>query len=381
MEASVIGRRLPKPDAIAKATGQAEFIDDFVLPGQLYGKILRSPYAHARIVNIDTTEALKLPGVKAVLTAKDIPGNRMGFGMDNEGLKKDKVRYIGDDVAAVAAVDEDTAIRALDLIKVDYEILPGVFDPFTAMEKGAPLVHEEKGTNISCSYKFVAGDAIAALAKADVVVTNRYELPFVTSCCMGTHGCLASFNADGNLTVRSTIQAPFIYKHELAEALEIPESKIRVIQPIISGAFGTRLDVYSYELACVTLAKKTGRPVKIVFTREEEFINSRNRQPMIIDLSTGADRTGRLVARVARVIADNGAYNSWGATTPVVGMTTVSSLYQVPNVLYEADIVYTNQPYSGAMRGYGNPQSTFAVESQMDELAEKLGMDPLDREK
>ncbi len=378
MDESVIGRRLPKPDALAKATGRAEYIDDLVQPQQLYGKILRSPFPHARIVNIDTTKALQLPGVKAVLTAKDIPGNRLGFGLDNEGLKKNKVRYIGDEVAAVAAIDEATAIEALEIIKVDYEILPAVFDPFKAMEEGAPLVHEGKKSNLSMRYNFVAGDPENALEKAEVVVTNRFELPFVTSGCMGTHGCLASFNADGNLTVWTVNQAPFLYQHELAEALGMSGSKIRVIQPTIGGGFGTRLDVYPYELACVMLAKKTGRPVKIVFTREEEFIASRNRQPMVIDLTTGADRAGRLVARAARVICDNGAYNSWGVTVPVVGMHAISSLYQVPNVRYQAENIYTNNPYSGSMRGYGNPQSTFAVETQMDELAEKLGMDPLE---
>ena len=377
MTRNVVGKAAPKYDALAKVTGQAQYIHDLNLPRMLVGKVLRSSLPHARILNIDVSRAKQLIGVKAVLTAADLPGHRIGFGNDNEVLKAQKVRCVGDEVAAIAAVDEATALEALSLIEVEYDPLPGVFDPLAAQATEAPLVHEERGNNVSLQYHFDAGNVTEALEQAAVVLENRFTLPFVTSAAMGTHGCAAHFS-NGNLTMWSVTQVPFLYQHELSQALGLPGNRIRVIQPAIGGGFGAKLDMYPYEAACAHLAKVSGQPVKIVFTREEEFQASRPRQPMIIDLITAADSEGRLLARKAKVICDNGAYNSWGSTTPFVGMQTVSSLYRVVNVSYDAEIIYTNNPYSGAMRGYGNPQHTFAVESHMDMLAAKLGMSPLE---
>ncbi|MHB1407097.1 MAG: xanthine dehydrogenase family protein molybdopterin-binding subunit [Desulfitobacteriaceae bacterium] len=377
MSRQVVGKAAPKYDAFAKVTGQAQYIHDLKLPRMLAGKILRSPVPHARILKIDTSAAEKLIGVKAILTARDLPGHRIGFGNDNEVLKAQKVRCIGDEIAAVAAVDEDTALEAVALIKVEFEPLPGVFDPVAALVVESALVHEEKGTNLSLEYHFAAGDVEAALTRAEVVLEDRFTVPFVTSAALGTHGCLAFFS-NGHLTMWTPTQVPFLYQHELSQALGLPGNRIRVIQPVIGGGFGAKLDMYPYEAACAHLSMVTGQPVKIIFTREEEFQASRPRQPMIIDLVTAADAGGRLLARKAKVICDNGAYNSWGSTTPFVGMQTISSLYQVANVSYDAEIIYTNNPYSGAMRGYGNPQHTFAVESHMDMLAAKLGMSPLE---
>lgn len=373
-----IGKRVPKRDALEKVTGSAVYVDDLKFPGMLYCRILRSPYPHARILHVDVSRAERLPGVRAVLTAQDTPGIKIGFGTDNLPLKGDKVRCIGDEVAAVAATDTDTAAEALALIRVEYEELPAVFDPEEAMRPGAPVVHDEKPDNVSLHYHFQAGDPDRALEHSAYVAEDRFRLHFVVPCSMETHGCVARYDGSGNLTVWTSTQIPFLYQKELADALGIPGDRVRVIQPVVGGGFGSRLEMYPFEPVVALLAQRTGRPVKMVYTREEGFVATRPRQPMIIDLKTGIDREGRLTARVARLILDNGAYNAWGATTPMVSMQTMTSLYRVPNSRFDAYVVYTNNPYSSSVRGYGNPQPTFAVESQMDILAEKAGLDPLE---
>jgi 4-hydroxybenzoyl-CoA reductase alpha subunit len=379
-EFSFVGQRVAKLDAPAKVTGQAVYGHDMKLPRMLYGKILRSKYAHARILSIDTSRAKALPGVKAVITAEDIPEVKIGWARDNPVLKSGKVRSIRDEIAAVAAVDEETAREALDLIEVEYEELPGVFDPEEAMKPGAPLIHAEAPNNIQEKMRqsYYHGDVHQGFEESDVVVEDRLRMPFVTHCCMGTCFCLASFSPSGDLTVWSSTQMPFLYQRDLSMALGIPAHKIRVIKAVIGGAFGSKLDMYPFEPICVFLARETGCPVRITFTREEEFIASPTRQPVICDVKSGAKKDGTLMAREVRMILDNGAYSSWGATTPLVMMETISSLYRVPNVKYDVVVAYTNNPYSGAMRGYGNPQATFVVESHMDVLAHELGMDPME---
>jgi 4-hydroxybenzoyl-CoA reductase alpha subunit len=375
-----VGQRVPKLDAAGKASGQVMYGHDMTLPRMLHGKILRSEHAHARIVSIDTALAKRLPGVRAVITAEDIPEIKIGWARDHPVLKAGKVRSVRDEVAAVAAIDEDTAQEALELIKVEYEELPGVFDPEEAMKPGAPVIHQEAPNNIveRMRQSYYHGHVDQGLAEADVVLEDRFKLPFVTHCCLGTCFCLASFSPTGHLTVWSSTQMPFLYQRDLSMALGIPATKIRVIKAVIGGAFGSKLDMYPFEPICVLLAQKTGCPVKITFTREEEFVASPTRQPVICDIKSGARKDGTLTARQVRMILDNGAYSSWGATTPLVMMLTVSSLYRVPNVKYDVTVVYTNNPYSGAMRGYGNPQATFVVESHIDMLAHELGMDPME---
>jgi xanthine dehydrogenase molybdenum-binding subunit len=377
---SFIGKRVPKLDAVDKVTGRAIYGHDMKLPRMLYGKILRSDRAHARILHIDTSRAIKLPGVKAVLTGDDIPDIRVGFAQDNPILKTGKVRSFRDEIAAVAAVDEDTAQEALELIKVEYEDLPAVFDPEEAMKPGAPLIHEKAEKNILSlmTQSYFHGDVEKGFAESDVVIEDRLKLTWVAHCCMGTCFCLASFDNAGNLTVWNSTQMPFMSQRELSTALKMPPDKIRVIKATIGGGFGSKLDTYPYEPICVLLAQRTGRPVRITFTREEEFIASPTRQPVICDIKAGAKKDGTLTARQVKMILDNGAYSSWGATTPLVMMQTISSLYRVPNVKYDVLVVYTNHPYAGAMRGYGNPQATFVVESSMDMLAHELGMDPME---
>ncbi|MDQ7779929.1 MAG: xanthine dehydrogenase family protein molybdopterin-binding subunit [Planctomycetota bacterium] len=374
-----IGKREPKLDAEAKSRGKAIYPQDIRLPNMLHGKILWSRYPHAKIVSIDSSRALALPGVKAVITALDLPALNCGFKKDNPPLKRDKVRSLRDEVAAVAAIDEDTAEEALDLIDVKYEELPAVFDPGEALKKGAPVIHEYAPDNlVQMKYDYQAGDVEAAKRESAHVVKDRFKLHYVTHTCLGTCCCVADWDTNGNLTMYSPTQVPFLYQKDLADVLGIAGSRIRVIQPVIGGGFGSKLDLYPYEIICAHLARITGQPVKITFTRQEEFFATPCRQPVIVDCETGVDKNGKLVYRDAHVLMDNGAYVSWGATIPYVMMNPFSSLYRVKNVRFKTTIVYTNNMYAGAFRGYGNLQGTFCVESQMDELAEKLGLDPLE---
>jgi CO/xanthine dehydrogenase Mo-binding subunit len=379
---SVVGKRIPKLDAVDKATGRIQYIQDIKLPGMLYGKILYSKYPHARIVKIDTSRARALPGVRAVLTGDDIPEIKMGVYKDNRPLKKGKVRSYRDEVAAVAAVSPQVAAEALNLIEVTYEALPGVFDPVEAMSAGAPLIHEEHQTNIlKMPWKLHYGDVEAAQKEAAYVARERFSTTWVTHCCMGTSGAIAEFDPHNNLTVYSNTQIPSLAQKDFLDALQImglEGKRVRVIKPCLGGGFGSKLDTYAYEYVAILLAYHTRRPVKIVFDRTEEFIATSTRQPTIIDISQGCDANGKLLFRDVSMILDNGAYTSWGATTPSVMMMPITTLYRVPNVRYEAKCVYTNNTYSQAMRGYGNPQATFAIESTMDMLAGAAGIDPIE---
>jgi len=375
----IIGKTVPKRDGAEKVTGRTRYLHDLVLPRLAHGKILRARYPHARIVRIDTSRARALPGVLAVLTGDDVEPQPFGFAKDQVALKRRKVRCIRDEVAAVAAETPEIAEGALALIDVEYEELAAVFDPRAALEPGAPLVHEELGTNAHhLQYQFTRGDVDRAFAEAAAVVEDTYTLNFVTPACLGTMVAIADWDAADTLTMWSTTQVPFLYQRDLAAALGITGDRVRVLQPPIGGNFGRGLDLYPIDVIAALLARRVRRPVKIEFDRVEEFIACPTREPCAIRLRTAADRDGRLLARAAHVMIDNGAYTSWGSTTPSVMLSTVAGLYRVPNVRFDTTIVYTNNPYSGSMRGYGNPESTFAVESQMDELAERLGIDPLE---
>ena len=379
---SSVGKRIPKRDAIDKVTGRANYIQDLKMPGMLYGKILRSKYPHARIVRIDTSKAKKLLGVRAVITAEDVPQIRYGFMKDQPVLKSGKVRSYRDEVAAVAAIAPEIAEEALDLITVEYEALPGVFDPLEAMKEDAPLVHEENKSNLlKLPWKLVAGDVEEARKSSAFVAEDEFEVTWVTHCCLGTEGILADFDLRNNLTVHRNTQIPSLAHRDFKDALKVmglPDSKVRIIKPTIGGGFGSKLDTYGFEYIAILLAYVTRKPVKIVKTREEEFRYTSTRQPAVMKIAQGCDKEGKLTFRDISMILDNGAYTSWGATTPSVMMMPISSLYKVPNVRYEAKCVYTNNTWSQAMRGYGNPQATFAIESNMDQLAEASSIDPLE---
>ncbi|HIC85699.1 MAG TPA: xanthine dehydrogenase family protein molybdopterin-binding subunit [Desulfobacterales bacterium] len=385
-EFSFIGTEAPRPDAPEKVAGRALYIHDIKRPGMLYGKIKYSEFAHARIKQIDTSKAERLPGVRAVITAYNTPEIRIGFIRDNFALKRDKVRQFRDEVAAVAAIDPEIAQEAVDLIEVEYEELPGVFTPEDALKEEAPLIHEtdsrgrpKKDNLVPVPWKFVSGNVEKAKEKAAFVVEESFETQRVSHCCMGTAGCIAEFDLQNNLTMITKTQIPFLAQNDFNQALAamgLKGKNTRVIVPTLGGAFGTGLDTHAYEYIAILLAYKTGRPVKIVLTREEEFVTLSPRQPTKTYIAQGCDKEGKLTFREVRMLLDNGAYTSWGATTPSVMMLPISSLYRVPNVYYETKIVYTNNTYAQAFRGYGNPQATWVIESNIDQLAEKAGIDP-----
>ena len=396
---SLIGRRIPKLDAPDKASGKTRYIHDIEVPGALHAKILRSTQVHARIVSIDTSAAKALPGVHAVITAADVPWQQpIGVAKDHLPLKTDRVRSLRDEIAAVAADSEAIAEAALRLIRVTYEPLPVVATAEQALAPGAPLIHPEphgpgpgpqlkqpgapvafagKPDNIAMTFEYAQGDVAQGEAESEVVVEDAFGLHYVTHCCMGVSGVIADFDPAGNLLLYSNTQVPFLHKREFAELLGIDPGRIRIIQPPIGGGFGSKLDIYPFEPIAIFLAKITQRPVKLVFTREEEFVASPTRQPVLLKLRSGCRRDGALTFRSVETVHDNGAYTSWGATTPFVMMQTVSSLYRVPHCKYLTRAVYTNNPYAGSFRGYGNLQATFAVEAHMDKLAEAVGMDGL----
>jgi len=379
MDFSVIGRGTPKKDGAEKVTGRTRFLHDLELPRMAHGTILRAQFPHARVAAIDASRARRLPGVVAVITGEDVTQHPFGFAKDQLALKRGKVRCIRDEVAAVAAETPTIAQEALELIDVEYEELPAVFDPRAALADGAPRVHDELGTNAApLRYQFAHGDVDAAFASAAAVVEGEYRLNYVTPACLGTMVAIADWDAEDRLTMWSTTQVPFLYQRDLAAALGIGGDRVRVLQPPVGGNFGRGLDLYPIDIVAALLARAARRPVKIEFARVEEFIACPTREPCTIRLRTAADADGRLLARDAHVTIDNGAYVSWGSTTPYVMLATVAGLYRCPSVHFDTTIAYTNNPYSGSMRGYGNLESTFAVESQMDELADRLGLDRLE---
>jgi xanthine dehydrogenase molybdenum-binding subunit len=374
----VIGTRVPKLDALEKVTGAVRYLPDLEVPGMVWGKILRTTEPHARIRRIDTRKAETLPGVLGVVTGYNVEQRPFGYARDHLALKRDLVRCIRDEVAAVAAETEAAAAEACRLIEVEYEPLPAVFDPVEALRPDAPQIHAQfPGNLVNFSYRFQAGDVERAFREADAVVEGTYGLQYVTTACLGTMAAIASWDPRGHLTMWSTTQIPFLYQRDLADALGVSGDRIRVIQPPVGGNFGRGLDLYPIDIIAALLARHVQRPVKIVFDREEEFLASPTREPCRFTLRTAARADGTLLARDARVVIDNGAYVSWGSTTPYVMMTTLAGFYRCPNIRFDTAIVYTNNVYSGSMRGYGNLESTFAIEAQMDDLAAALGLDRL----
>ncbi|MEK6752033.1 MAG: xanthine dehydrogenase family protein molybdopterin-binding subunit [Chloroflexota bacterium] len=377
--AQIIGQRVPKMDASAKATGKATYGHDVRLPGMLHGRILYSRYPHAKIVNIDISRAKNLRGVKCVLTSADNPSHLFGYGKDNRPFKA-IARSLRDEIAGVVAIDPDIAEEALELITVEYEPLPAIFSPKGALAEGAPLIHPERKSqsNMFHSYRYAHGELEQGERESDVVIEASYTVPYVTHACMETSVVVAQFDLRDHLTLWSTTQIPFLLQRDLSEALGISGSQIRIIQTAVGGAFGRGLDIYPYEPIAALMARKVGQPVRLAFSRHEEFTAGPARQPVEVKVRAGAKSDGTLTFRDVFCMLDVGAYISWGSVTPLVMMETTASLYQVPHVRFQADCVYTNNLITGAMRGYGNPQSTFFVETIMDRLAEALRMDPVE---
>ncbi len=372
---SPIGQRIPKLDAPDKVMGRTIYGHDVRLPGMLHGGILYSRHPHAKVLNIDTSKAERVPGVKAVLTAADNPPTKFGYGKDNTPFKGDLVRSLRDEVAGVVAVDADIAEEALRLIEVEYKPLPPLFTIAEALAPEAPLIHPERDSNLFITYNYNHGDIQAGEAESDVIVEASYKLPYVNPSCMEPSVVVAHFDQRTHLTMWSVTQIPFLLQRDLSEALGIPGSQIRIIQTAIGGAFGRGLDIYPFEPIAALMARKTGQPVRLSFSRREEFTAGPARQPAEATIRAGASQDGKLTFRDVSVMLDLGAYVSWGSVTPLVMMETAASLYEVPHVRFKADCVYTNNLVTGAVRGYGNPQSTFFTETIMDRLAEALNMD------
>jgi 4-hydroxybenzoyl-CoA reductase subunit alpha len=381
---SIIGKSIAMVDAAGKTTGAGKYTDDITLPGTLVGKILHSPHPHARIKHIDTSRAKALDGVVAVITGEDAP-NRYGIlpvGHDETALAVDKVLYVGDNVACVAAISEEIAERGLELIDVDYELLPAYFDPEESMKAEADLIHENRPHNIEKDYHHVFGDPEQALAQAAYVHEARYMANEVTHAAMEPHSTLANFALDphtgelGRLTVWSSTQVPYYLQHKLSLVLEMPMSQIRVIKPLVGGGFGGKSEVIPLEIIAAVAARAAKAPVKITYTREEVFWAHRGRPRTIIELKTGLKNDGRITAVACKVIQDGGAYCSYGVVTILYSGALLGALYDIPNIRYDGYRVLTNKPACGAMRGHGTVNVRFAFESQMDEIAAKLNLDP-----
>jgi 4-hydroxybenzoyl-CoA reductase subunit alpha len=383
---SVIGKPTAMVDAAGKTTGAGKYADDLSLPGMLIGKVLHSPYPHARLKHIDTSRAEELEGVVAVVTGKDAP-NAYGIlpvGHDEHAMATDKVRYVGDNIACVVVVDEATAEKALELIDIDYEVLPAYFDPEDSMKAQSNFIHDNKPQNIEKDYHHVFGDPDKALAEAAHVCEARFIANEVTHAAMEPHSTLASFEIDphtgkpGRLTVWSSTQVPYYLQHKLSLVLEMPMSQIRVIKPLVGGGFGGKSEVIPLEITAAVAARAAKAPVKITYTREEVFFAHRGRPRTIIDLKTGVDKEGHITGVKAKVIQDGGGYCSYGVVTILYSGALLGALYDIPNIQYDGYRVLTNKPVCGAMRGHGTVNVRFAFESQLDELAAKLNMDPAD---
>ena len=379
-ELNVVGTRVPMLDAAEKVKGTAQFTDDLVLSGMLHGKVLRSPLPHAKILNIDTSRAEKLPGVKGVVTGRDIPDRMYGIvpmAKDEHALAREKVRYIGDDVAAVCAIDPEIAEEALELITVDYEELPAVFDPLEAAKEGAPVIHEGVKNNTSFFIKKEFGDVEKALAECDDVFEHSFYSQAVNHAPLEPHAALAQYDPlNGQLTVWSSTQIPFFLRRNLSNTLQLAESKVRIIKPKVGGGFGQKIDMFAKDFCAAWFAIHLGKPVKFVYEREEIFISTRQRHPMYITVKTGVKKDGTILAQKFQAVADGGAYNSTAPTMIALSCFFLMIPYRVPNLIYEGSHVYTNKPVGGAMRGHGIPQARFAVERQLDIIADRIGVDP-----
>ncbi len=382
----VIGARGRKADSIQKATGEAIYTDDIQLPRMAHGKILRSPHAHARILSIDTSAASALPGVFAVMTGADLPTAYciIPWTPDETALAVGKVRYIGEGVAAVAAVDEETANRAILAIKVEYEPLPIVKDAEAAIAPGAPLVHELdwKGRpwadNVCKEVDLRFGDVEAGFASADAIVEDRWFYEGSTHAAIEPHCAIGQWSADNKLTVWSATQVSHYLHRELAKVLGVGTEDVRVIQPVVGGAFGGKSEPFDLEFCVAVLAKKAGRPVKILYTREEVFYAHRGRHPMDMAFRVGGTKDGRITAVESDILIDGGAYHSFGLVTTYYAGQLLTGPVGFESYHFRSRRVYTNKPCCGPKRGHGSVQPRFAFECAIDELAERLELDPIE---
>ncbi|MBI3063733.1 MAG: molybdopterin-dependent oxidoreductase [Deltaproteobacteria bacterium] len=377
---SVVGQRVQRIEGFEKVTGDSKFIADIFLPGMLVGKVLRSPFPHARIRHIDISKAERLPGVRAVVTAEDTIKRPWGaFFADQYILSVGKARYVGEEVAAVAAIDPDIAEEAIDLIEIDWEPLPGVFDAEEAMKDGAPLVHDDKPNNIAMTLDIERGNIAQAFAESDVIVEDTFQSMPQWHCSIETIGSVAEYAPSGKYTIYMNTQTLFNARYRIAAALGVPETDARIIQSAVGGGFGGKSCDDNNALVAAVLARKARKPVKLINTREEEFLaGCRPRVFMKINVKLGFKKDGRIRAKHIKVIADNGAYSAKAPAITGVAAMRHDTCYKYTDVKTEAKLVYTNKVPTGAFRGFGNPSAEWAVEQAIDLGAHELGIDPIE---
>jgi len=389
---AVVNKPEQKVDAVKLSKGRAVFADDMEMPGMLYGGLLTSPHAHARIVSIDASRARALPGVHAVLTHEDVPRVIYASGgqsypnphpYDQVSLDN-KVRHVGDRVAIIAAETPELVQQALELIDVQYEALPAVLDPLEAMAEGAPVIHDEADAvgihdaahNVAVNIHVDYGDVDQALAGAHVVHESEYRVHQVQQGSIEPHVVLTWWDEDDRLVIRTSTQVPFHVRRMVAPLIGLPVRRIRVVKPRIGGGFGGKQEMLLEDL-CAHLTLATGRPVRFEYTRGQEFTSARTRHPQILRFRSGVDKDGKLVGIDLHIVGDAGAYGTHGLTVQMVSGFRGLSTYWLPAARFDCQVVYTNKPVPGAFRGYGAPQALFGLELHMEELAERIGMDPV----
>ena len=376
MTYDVVGKRLARHDAELQVTGRSQYTDDISRPGMLHAKALRSAHAHARILRIDTSAAEKLAGVKAVITAKDIPHNLFGLShQDQPVLAADKVRCCGDAVAAVAATSREAAEEAIALIAVDYEPLPGVFDPVEAMRPDAPKVHGDN--NVIVHVPIRHNDVAQGFRESDVIFEEKITTQMVEHAPIEPHAAVAEVSPEGDVVVTTANQRPFESAYDVSKVLKVPMHTLRLICPAVGGGFGGKSEI-TVEPFAALLALKTGKPVKMVYSREDEFVASTVRHPYVTTYKSGLKKDGTLVARQVEIVSDCGAYVSFGEATLIKASVHAAGPYRIRHVSVDGYLVYTNNPVGGAMRGFGVTQLGFAYEVHMDTIAAGMGIDPLE---
>jgi CO/xanthine dehydrogenase Mo-binding subunit len=385
-----VGKSVPRIDIFEKVTGTATFADDMQFgPGLHYGRLVRSPHAHALIKRLDATKARKVPGVKAVVTGADVPTNIGLYLIDRPIFARECVRYVGEPVAGVVATSEEIAQEAAQLVEVDYEELPAVFDPEQGAQPDAPLLHPDlgkyevanfifpqPGTNISEHFKLRKGDVEAAWPQCTAIVEGTFRLPQIQHVPIEPHVAVGLWESSGQVTLWTCSQSPFAQRDLIAQSLGIPHGNLRVVSPYVGGGFGGKAGI-SMEVCAVVMARAVkGHPVKLRMTREEEFIGTSVRQSLVAHTKIGCDAQGQLLAMETKYYFGGGAYNDYGVNIARAAGYSCTGPYLIPNVKGDSYCVYTNQPIGSAMRGFGMPEIHWGIEQIMDQLAEKIGLDP-----
>ena len=391
-ESGLIGKSVQRTEIADKVTGSAVFVDDIQFgPNLLHSRLVRSPYPHALIKKINTKKALELPGVRAVVTGKDLSARLGLYLIDRPIFAADRVRYYGEPVAGVVAISEDIAVEAAKLIEIDYEVLPAIYDPVEAAQPDAPLLHPDlgdytvanfifpkPGTNISEHFKIRKGDVDSIWDQCAAISEETYRLPPIEHVPIETHTSIALSEKSGQITLWASSQSPFAMRDMIAQALDIPHSKLRVIAPLVGGGFGGKAGVTMEACAVVMAQAVEGRPVKLRLTREEEFVGTSVRQSLVSKIKVGCDQAGNLLAMELSYYFGGGAYNDYGVNIARAAGYSCTGPYDVPNVKADSFCVYTNHPVGSAMRGFGMPEIHWGLEQIMDHLAKEVKLDPVE---